>query len=71
VVALTILGLVPDYCDRVVIEDPPAISDTPMEHDIVADLEETVRATRADPAGTRKRCSRRTRSGPTEMRRTR
>jgi pimeloyl-ACP methyl ester carboxylesterase len=53
VVALTILGLVPDYCDRVVIEDPPAISDTPMEHDIVADLEETVRATRADPAGTR------------------
>jgi esterase len=52
VVALSMLGLVPDYCNRVVIEDPPAISRTPMEHDVVGRIEETVRATRADPAGT-------------------
>jgi pimeloyl-ACP methyl ester carboxylesterase len=52
VVALTIVGLAPGYCDRVVIEDPPAISDTPMEHDVVGNLEEAIRATRADPAGT-------------------
>jgi pimeloyl-ACP methyl ester carboxylesterase len=51
VVALSMLGLVPDYCDRLVIEDPPAISRTPMEHDVVGRIEETVRATRADPAG--------------------
>jgi pimeloyl-ACP methyl ester carboxylesterase len=54
VVALSVAELVPDYCDRVVIEDPPAISRTPMEHDIVRNLEETVRATRADPAGTQR-----------------
>ena len=42
----------PDYCARLVIEDPPAISRTPMEHDIVGNLAATIRATRADPAGT-------------------
>jgi pimeloyl-ACP methyl ester carboxylesterase len=52
VVALTMVGLTPDYCGRVVIEDPPAVSRTPMEHDVVSDIEETIRATRADPAGT-------------------
>ncbi len=52
VVGLAITELAPDYCDRVVIEDPPAISGSPMEHDVVADLEETIRATRADPTGT-------------------
>src|SRR5919112_265314 len=52
VVALSILGLVPDYCGRAVIEDPPAISRTPMEHDVVGAMEETIRATRADPVGT-------------------
>ena len=52
VVALAIAALAPDYCDRVVLEDPPAISGTPMEHDVVANLEETIRATRADPTGT-------------------
>jgi pimeloyl-ACP methyl ester carboxylesterase len=53
VVGLTIAQLAPDYCGGVVIEDPPAISRTPMEHDIVGNLEETIRSTRADPAGTR------------------
>ncbi len=52
VVGLTVARLVPDYCDRVVVEDPPAISRTPTEHDIVGNIEETIRATRADPAGT-------------------
>ena len=52
VVGLTVASLAPDYCDRVVVEDPPAISRTPMEHDIVGNMEETIRATRADPAGT-------------------
>jgi pimeloyl-ACP methyl ester carboxylesterase len=54
VVALTVGELAPGYCDRVVIEDPPAISRTPMEHDVVRNLEETIRATRADPAGTQR-----------------
>ena len=52
VVGLTAARLAPDYCNRVVVEDPPAISRTPMEHDVVANMEETIRATRADPAGT-------------------
>ena len=52
VVGLTAARLAPDYCNRVVVEDPPAISRTPMEHDVVANMEETLRATRADPAGT-------------------
>ena len=51
-VALTVVGLAPDYCERLVIEDPPAISPTSMEHDVVGPLEETIRATRADPGAT-------------------
>ena len=54
VVALTVAGLAPDYCDRVVIEDPPTVSRTPMEHDVVRNLAETIRSTRADPAGTQR-----------------
>jgi esterase len=52
VVGLTIARLAPDYCHRVITEDPPAISRTPMEHDVVGTMEETIRATRADPTGT-------------------
>ena len=52
VVGLTVAQLAPNYCARLVIEDPPAISRTPMEHDVVGSLEATIRATRADPAGT-------------------
>jgi pimeloyl-ACP methyl ester carboxylesterase len=51
-VALTLVGLAPDFCGRVVIEDPPAITATAMEHDVVRNLEESVGATRADPVGT-------------------
>ena len=52
VVGLTAARLAPDYCQRVVVEDPPVISRTAMEHDVVATMEETIRATRADPTGT-------------------
>ena len=52
VVGLTVAQLAPDYCARLVIEDPPAISRTPMEHDVVGNLAATISATRADPAGT-------------------
>ena len=52
VVGLTAARLAPDYCNRVVAEDPPVISRTPMEHDVVVNLEVTIRATRADPTGT-------------------
>src|SRR5918993_298491 len=54
VVGLTVAELAPDYCGRVVIEDPPAVSRTPMEHDVVRNLEETIGTTRADPAGTQR-----------------
>jgi pimeloyl-ACP methyl ester carboxylesterase len=54
VVGLTAARLAPDYCGQVVIEDPPAVSRTPMEHDVVRNLEEAIRATRADPAGTQR-----------------
>jgi esterase len=52
VVGLTVARLAPDYCARVIIEDPPAIAREPMEHGVVANMEEIIRATRADPAGT-------------------
>jgi pimeloyl-ACP methyl ester carboxylesterase len=50
IVALTLVGLAPEYCDRVVVEDPPGGSFDPRD---VADIvEESVRVARADPAGT-------------------
>jgi pimeloyl-ACP methyl ester carboxylesterase len=50
IVALTLVGLAPEYCDRVVVEDPPGGSFDPRD---VADMvEESVRVARADPPGT-------------------
>ena len=51
-VALTMAGLAPEFCDRVVIEDPPGLAGALDLYDVVDRLEESVRATRADPAGT-------------------
>jgi pimeloyl-ACP methyl ester carboxylesterase len=50
-VALTVAGLTPEYCDRVMIEDPPGLAGVLNLDDVVDRLEESVRATRADPAG--------------------
>ena len=52
IVALTLAGLAPGYCDRVVIEDPPGLAGPVDLHDFADNVEETVRRTRADPAGT-------------------
>lgn len=52
IVSLTVAGLEPEYCDRVMIEDPPGLSGVLNLNDIVERLEGSVRATRADPAGT-------------------
>jgi pimeloyl-ACP methyl ester carboxylesterase len=52
IVAMTLAGLAPEYCDGVVIEDPPGLGG-PLELRNVADrVEESVRVARADPAGT-------------------
>jgi pimeloyl-ACP methyl ester carboxylesterase len=51
-VALTVARLAPEYCDRVMIEDPPGLAGVLDLGDVVARLEESVRATRADPPGT-------------------
>jgi pimeloyl-ACP methyl ester carboxylesterase len=51
IVALTLVGLAPGYCDRVVVEDPPGGGSLDPRN--VADVvEEAVRVARADPAGT-------------------
>jgi pimeloyl-ACP methyl ester carboxylesterase len=52
VVALTLLGLEPQYCDRVVIEDPPGLTGSLDLSDVTDDLEESVHVARADPDGT-------------------
>ena len=52
IVALTLLGLAPEYCDRVVIEDPPGLSGSLDLGDAAAGVEESVRVARADPDGT-------------------
>lgn len=51
-VALRVAALAPEYCDRVVIEDPPGLAGTLDPRVLADDLEETVRITRADPAAT-------------------
>ena len=50
-VGLTVAGLAPRFCGQVVIEDPPGLAAAAV-HDVADSLEESVRATRADPAGT-------------------
>jgi pimeloyl-ACP methyl ester carboxylesterase len=52
IVALTLVGLAPEYCDRVVIEDPPGLGGSLDPRDVADDVEESVRVARADPAGT-------------------
>jgi pimeloyl-ACP methyl ester carboxylesterase len=51
-VALTLAGLAPDYCERVVIEDPPGLAGSLDLGDVAASVEKSVRVARADPAGT-------------------
>jgi pimeloyl-ACP methyl ester carboxylesterase len=52
IVALTLAGLAPGYCHRVVIEDPPGLSGSLDLREVAGDVEESVRVARADPAGT-------------------
>jgi pimeloyl-ACP methyl ester carboxylesterase len=52
ITALTLLGLAPDYCGRVVIEDPPGLAGTLDLTDAAAGVAEAVRVARADPDGT-------------------
>jgi pimeloyl-ACP methyl ester carboxylesterase len=52
IVALTLTGFAPQYCDRVVIEDPPGLAGS-LDLGAVADgVEDSVRVAREDPAGT-------------------
>ena len=52
IVALTLVGRAQDYCDRVVIEDPPGLAGSLALGDVADSVEESVRVARADPAGT-------------------
>jgi pimeloyl-ACP methyl ester carboxylesterase len=52
IVALTLVGLAPEYCDRVVVEDPPGLGGSLDPRDVADDVEESVPVARADPAGT-------------------
>ena len=53
IVALTLVGLAPEYCDRVVVEDPPGLGGSLNPRNVADSVEESVRVARADPAGTR------------------
>jgi pimeloyl-ACP methyl ester carboxylesterase len=52
IVALTLVGLAPEYCDRVVVEDPPGLGGSLDLRDVADSVEESVRVARADAAGT-------------------
>jgi pimeloyl-ACP methyl ester carboxylesterase len=52
IVAMTLVGLAPEYCDRVVVEDPPGLAGSLDLRDVADTVEESVRVARADPAGT-------------------
>ena len=52
IVALTLVGLAPEYCDRVVVEDPPGLGGSLDPRDVADGVEKFVRVARADPAGT-------------------
>lgn len=52
IVAMTLVGLVPEYCDRVVVEDPPGLGGSLDPRNVANGVEEFVRIARADPAGT-------------------
>jgi pimeloyl-ACP methyl ester carboxylesterase len=52
IVAMTLVGQAPEYCDRVVVEDPPGLGGSLDPRDVADSVEESVRVARADPAGT-------------------
>ena len=52
IVAMTLVRLAPEYCDRVVVEDPPGLGGSLDLGKVADDLEESVRIARADPDGT-------------------
>jgi pimeloyl-ACP methyl ester carboxylesterase len=52
IVAMTLVGLAPEYCDRVVVEDPPGLGGSLDPRNVANGVEEFVRVARADPAGT-------------------
>ena len=52
IVALTLAGLAPSYCERLVIEDPPGLAGSLDLSKVAADVQESVRVARADPSGT-------------------
>jgi pimeloyl-ACP methyl ester carboxylesterase len=52
IVAMTLVGLAPEYCDRMVVEDPPGLGGSLDLRDVADSVEEDVRLARADPAGT-------------------
>ena len=52
IVALTLVGIAPEFCDRVVVEDPPGLAGSLDPGAVADDMEESVRAARTDPAGT-------------------
>jgi pimeloyl-ACP methyl ester carboxylesterase len=52
IVGLTLAGLTPDYCERVVIEDPPGLAGPLDLRDVAGSVEEAVRVARENPAGT-------------------
>ena len=52
IVALTLVGLAPGYCDCVVIEDPPGLGGSLDLRGVADEVEEFVRVARADPTGT-------------------
>ena len=52
IVALTLVGLSQDYCERLVIEDPPGLAGSVNLGDAAGRIEESVRVAHEDPAGT-------------------
>jgi len=52
IVAMTLVGLAPEYCNRVVVEDPPGFGGSLDPGNVADSVEEFVRVARADPAGT-------------------
>jgi len=52
IVAMTLVGLAPEFCDRVVVEDPPGLAGALDLHDVADGVEEAVRVAHEDPAGT-------------------
>ncbi len=52
IVALTLVGLARDYCERLVIEDPPGLAGSVSLGDAAGRIEEAVRVAHEDPAGT-------------------